>query len=101
MFQNFNLLSIYKMVELHFHRKDVIKNPEQTIQKVTIDLYREREKLIDRLKNKKIEIATSKTTKECGTFVSADLTHFTYYPENHETLKSRAKRSLLQNLILS
>ena len=89
------------MVDLYFNRKDVIKNPEYTIQKVTIDLYREREKLIDRLKNKKIEIATSKTTKEGGTFVSADLTHFTYYPENHEKLKLRAKRTLLQNLIIN
>lgn len=83
------------MVQFDYNSSTVLKNPEIVIQKFSVDFFQKRERVIEKLKDKKVYINKNGEKHEC-TFKGADNTHF-YYTTNNDDSK---KKSLLKNLYL-
>jgi|TARA_B100000524_G_C23443108_1_gene296005 hypothetical protein len=84
------------MVTFTYPSKDVLQSPEIVLQKFSMDLTLEREKTLEKLKGKKIQII-SRNDIINGYFRDSDLTHFTYRTIN----EGKIKKTLLKNLILN
>ena len=84
------------MVTFTYSSGSILKNPEKTLQKFSMDIMLERQKVLEKLKGKKVKVLLKDNEiKECY-FQTADLTHFTYkFLDENKT-----KKTVLKNLIL-
>tara|TARA_A100001015_G_scaffold316676_1_gene431649 strand:+ start:2718 stop:2960 length:243 start_codon:yes stop_codon:yes gene_type:complete len=71
----------------------ILLTPEVAIQQMSLQIFKEREKIISDLKGKIVGLKTLKGV-ENGTFLGADNTHFTI------KMGETTKKSLLKNILI-
>ena len=71
----------------------ILTTPEVAIQQMSLQIFKEREKIISDLKGKKVGVKTSKGVQN-GVFLGADNTHFTIKIEDN------TRKANLKNIIL-
>ena len=84
------------MVNFTYTSGGLLKNPQKTLQKFSVEVMMKRDEVIEKLKGKKVKVLTrDQEMKEC-TFINADNTHFTYRLLDD----NKTRKTLLKNLIL-
>ena len=84
------------MVTFTYSSGSILKNPEKTLKKFSMDIISERQQVLEKLKDKKVKVLLKDNeVKDCF-FQNADLTHFTYKLLDDK----KTKKTLLKNLIL-
>tara|TARA_B100000214_G_C23971794_1_gene630560 strand:+ start:1557 stop:1823 length:267 start_codon:yes stop_codon:yes gene_type:complete len=84
------------MVNFTYTSGGLLKNPQKTLQKFSVEIMIKRDEIIEKLKGRRVKVMTrDQEIKEC-TFISADATHFTYKLLDD----NKTRKTLLKNLIL-
>lgn len=84
------------MATFNYHSSEILLDPNKVLNMFSIDVLIKRDKIIEKMLNKKVYVKNNNEVKEC-VFLGADMTHFKYrYLDENKIRKTALKNIILR-----
>jgi len=85
------------MVKFDFRSEEILKNPVNIINKFSIELFKKREEINEKLKSTSVMVKIKEDEHKKCTFLNSDNTHFTYKLEGDTKIRKASLTKLVFN----